>query len=364
MKLKHLYELDGIRALAALMVIVYHFTVSLESNNGLLILIKKISIFGGTGPSLFFVLSGFLITRILLATRNNDSYFLIFYTRRALRIFPLYYLFLVVTYFIAPPLLSTSTPPFNQQIWFWVYLQNIAATFRWPNAGPGQFWSLAIEEHFYIFWPIIIYTCSMSKIKSIIYIIIINAVLTRILLLNYGYATGYFTLTMMDELAVGALLAIWELQGKLKSQKNFITILAFTIVPGVCLWFMPSISGQTFIKIFKYIPLSFFYFSFLGILITLNENNLLKKLFRHRIATFTGKISYGLYVYHILCFELVRIHLNIDNIALYFILGLTATYVMSSISYYTFELKFLRLKDRFSYSSVKSRQVVVDELNT
>jgi len=101
-KLQHFSELDGIRAIAALMVMFFHFFQHLETSNSILLLVKKASIFGQTGVSLFFVLSGFLITRILINTKDTPNFFYNFYLRRTVRIFPLYYLFLIIYFLLFP----------------------------------------------------------------------------------------------------------------------------------------------------------------------------------------------------------------------------------------------------------------------
>jgi peptidoglycan/LPS O-acetylase OafA/YrhL len=166
MEFKHLRELDGIRAIAALMVMFFHFFQNIQTDDSFLLTVKKLSIFGQTGVSLFFVLSGFLITRILINTKNSESYFLNFYVRRSLRIFPLYFFFLLLYYFVLPWLEQKPIASFDRQIYFWTYLQNLAVTFEWDFAGPGHFWSLAVEEHFYLFWPFLIYFLTQRGIKT------------------------------------------------------------------------------------------------------------------------------------------------------------------------------------------------------
>ena len=338
------------------MVIIFHFTFGLETDNHFLIILKKICIFGRTGTALFFVLSGFLITRILINTKEDNSYFSKFYIRRSLRIFPLYYLFLLIYDFVLPILQKSNIADFDQQIWFWIYLQNFAATFRWPNAGPGQFWSLAVEEHFYLFWPLVVYFSSVSRIKTTIYVIILAALLVRILLISYGYVTGFFTLSVMDQIAIGALLAVLEIEGKLKSPALFINVFLITILPGAFLLYFPIGLGKDLVKYIQYIPLYFFYFSFIGILITIKDKHWLKVIFRSKPMIFTGKVSYGLYVYHVLCFDLIKVHLKTDSVALSFVIGLSFSYLIASLSYYLFESQFLRLKDKFSYD--KTRVIV------
>ena len=151
MKLEYYRQLDGVRAIAALMVMFSHFFVLNHSDHGILHAVNKISVLGQTGVSLFFVLSGFLITRILLATKQSPGYFADFYIRRSLRIFPLYYFFLALYFFIIPLIQHVPSVPWDHQFSYWIYLQNFAMIFGWSQTGPGHLWSLAIEEHFYLF---------------------------------------------------------------------------------------------------------------------------------------------------------------------------------------------------------------------
>ncbi len=142
--LKYFPELDGLRGISALMIIFFHFfqgVDALEYN-----LITKILVFGQTGVTLFFVLSGFLISRILLDTKNEENFFRNFYVRRSLRIFPLYYLFLLMIYVLYPLILNNKIR-FEELWYYFIYLQGLAVTFNWPTIGPGHFWSLAVEEH-------------------------------------------------------------------------------------------------------------------------------------------------------------------------------------------------------------------------
>ncbi|CAN5820039.1 hypothetical protein BH11BAC3_BH11BAC3_29630 [soil metagenome] len=349
MKLRHFTELDGVRAVAALMVMFFHFFKGLETQNAVLITIQKYAIFGQTGVSLFFVLSGFLITRILYNTKQSTSYFSKFYIRRSLRIFPLYFLFLIIYYFLMPVLENMPLVPFGQQIWYWVYLQNVAMTFNWSNIGPNHFWSLAVEEHFYLFWPLVIYFFDKSKIKLVIILLIITAFITRVIMLKNSLGVFYFTFTRMDELVVGALLAMWEVENKLipEKAKMFKLLLGITAIPTVILFVLFNGKEMVAVQSIKFILLSVFYFSLIGLLITLKENNWFKKIFQIKPLSYTGKISYGLYVYHPLCFYIVSTYLKIDSIILSFIVSFGFAYLIAALSYAFYESKFIALKKKF-----------------
>lgn len=352
MKLGHLRELDGVRAVAALMVIFAHFFQSVKTDSTLVMAFRKYALFGLTGVSLFFVLSGFLITRILLNTKKSNSYFKTFYFRRLLRIFPLYYLFLIIYYFLLPLLQNIPVQTFNHQIWYWVYLQNIPMTFGINNSGPEHFWSLAVEEHFYFFWPLAIYYMNNKQIKNFIYLIIFLAFLTRAFMVSNGYEIYYFTLSRMDELVIGAFLAILEREGKLNSYflkklaKFFFAGLVLVIIIVVCLGGKDWASFQSL----KFFFISGFYFFSIGTIIILQENRGLKKFLKRKEAAFTGKISYGLYVYHPLCIYLVNTYFNYSSVIVAFIITITSTFILASISYYFYELKFLELKTNYSYN--------------
>ena len=165
-KISYIKELDGIRAIAAWMVMFLHFFQMLNINTGIFFYINKVAIFGGTGVSLFFVLSGFLITRILISSKLKKNYFKNFYIRRSLRIFPLYFLFLLFYYVAYPLVLNEKFVSFHNQIYYWVYLQNFALTFNWTSVGPLHLWSLAVEEHFYLIWPLLVYLLDIKWLKK------------------------------------------------------------------------------------------------------------------------------------------------------------------------------------------------------
>ena len=352
MKLKHFKELDGIRAIAALMVMFFHFFATVDSQDEIIFSIKKYTILGQTGVSLFFVLSGFLITRILLSTKQSDFYFKNFYVRRALRIFPLYYLFLIIFYFLIPVLENSPIVPFGQQFWYWIYLQNLPMTFRWKHSGPEHFWSLAIEEHFYLFWPVLIYYLNVKRITNSILFIIAFAFVVRLILVSNHDKVFYFTFSRIDELSVGALLAIWELKGRLtpKNLKRFVLLFCSILGPTLILWTFTGGLGFDAIQITKFIVLAFFYFSFIGLILTLNENSWLRKFFKLKPLSYTGKISYGLYVFHPLCFGLVATYYKTTSIIISLLLSFVLCYLVASMSYYFFESKFLLIKKKFEYN--------------
>jgi peptidoglycan/LPS O-acetylase OafA/YrhL len=350
MKLNYYKNLDGVRAIAIILVMVFHFFQILNVNeNVFLQLLKKISIFGQTGVDLFFVLSGFLITRILLSTKENPNFFRNFILKRTVRIFPLYYLFLIIFYFFQPLISNNQFVPFNQQWYSYLYLQNFATTFGWDFVGPSHFWSLSVEEHFYLFWPLLIFFLDNKKIYYLIGLIVLFSVFLRYIMLCNEFSVFYFTFTRLDSLALGALLSLLELKKAFKKSNisKFVALLIFTSFLSMILWIYYTGESNIIIETYKYLLLAIIYFALIGIIISLKEKNIINQILKNKFFSYSGKISYGLYVYHPLSFLIVFKFLNTQNWVLLLISCFLLSYLISSISYHFFEVKFLNLKKYF-----------------
>ncbi|HEX6536754.1 MAG TPA: acyltransferase [Gemmatimonadaceae bacterium] len=215
---KHIAALDGVRGLAILLVIADHVGRLVPTSGVADQAAKDIATSGWVGVDLFFVLSGFLITGILLDAKGGARYFRSFYARRVLRIFPLYFAFVAAALWIAPALgwNGPNQGPLlhERQGWFWTYMVNVlVARHGWAGAPPdtGHLWSLAVEEQFYLAWPLVVALSSRRALARIAIGAIVTASLLRVALVAAGVpgAAIYVLLpTRMDCLAAGALLAI------------------------------------------------------------------------------------------------------------------------------------------------------------
>ncbi|MEO0075581.1 MAG: acyltransferase [candidate division WOR-3 bacterium] len=349
MKLKYYYNLDGIRGIAALIVVVFHFFNSKNSEYlSNLIIYQKVTEFGQHGVLMFFVLSGFVITRILIKTRENTDYFSNFYKRRVLRIMPLYYLFLFIWYFFPPLVFGDETTELKLQLPFYFYIQNLTKILNIKASGPRHYWSLAVEEHFYLLWPLIIYFIHPKNIGKLIGISFLLIFLLKHYMLNKGLSINYFTFTRIDQIMMGAYLAVLELNGFFTSKGALkkMLLIGLSIFPISVLVYFFSKHFYYMKEMMKYPLLSLFFFSLIGSLIILNENNIINRILSGKILQYLGLISYGIYVWH----ELVLVILSklfISKILIVdLMLTICLTIILAHLSYFYFEKFFLSFKDK------------------
>lgn len=349
MKLRYYHNLDGIRGIAALMVVVFHFFTYPNSNYLSNIgLFQRITEYGQHGVSLFFVLSGFVITRILINTRENKNYFRSFYAKRVLRILPLYYLFLFIYYFITPHLLNSVNEGIKLHLPFYFYIQNFTQVFNFEASGPGHYWSLAVEEHFYLLWPLVVYFINPKNLWKAIGITIILVFILKYFMLKSGISINYFTFTRIDQILMGAYLAVLEWNGfftKNKYLKKMMIIGLSTFPLAVIIY---ALSGKfPFLKeMTKYSFLGLIFFSLLGILISLAGNHLINRFLSGSILQYLGRISYGIYVWHILALMFLNRFFISQILFLDLILTIGLTIILAHMSYYYFEIFFLKLKEQ------------------
>lgn len=331
----HVPALDGLRGIAILMVIACH---AFAMPNGASLQSKIFYWFGvlGYGVTLFFVLSGFLITRILLAAKNGTHYFKSFYARRALRIFPLYYFaitFVVVLY----------KRTFGDWLGYATYLQDIAPT-ALLVAPLAHFWSLAVEEQFYLIWPLVVFQVSPKSLFRLSICIVIASLASRIIFVMTTQDTrgiSWFPLNNFDALALGAILAIKEpdipaLRALFKAMVCLGLIGLITMIHGGLDSSFQQCIGRGSAAIL-----------FAGVIGLAKPKGWLANRFLMTI----GKYSYGMYVWHYpICCSLYREKLESRSVFQtleIFLLILGGSFVAALISWYLLESRFLALKKFF-----------------
>jgi peptidoglycan/LPS O-acetylase OafA/YrhL len=352
-------SLDGIRGWAILLVVFFH-------NFGFV----KYFGFGWLGVDLFFVLSGFLISNILLNTLNQRNYLKNFYIKRILRIFPLYYSVLIFVLFIFPYFSSIrENLEFyrDNQWWFWLYLQNWLFILK-PLEKTNlliHFWSLAVEEQFYLLWPFIILLIRKEKnLLALLSFLLAFIIFARIVIWQHHIGQlsyfSFYTFTRIDGILIGCMLALI-----IKMNKDFLRQYSSLIV------FILAILNFVFFFLNKANAFSFPFFPFIGyttfaIIFALlvyeaiiGKTYVVNKIFSNEILVFFGRISFGFYIFHwpvyialnpkLLSF--LNNELSLKLSACQFLSSIICTLIglgISVISYYYFEMKFLKLKTGFN----------------
>jgi peptidoglycan/LPS O-acetylase OafA/YrhL len=366
----HYKPLDGLRGVAILLVFVFHVNGIADhlraSWFGVVLLLG--ASWGWMGVDLFFVLSGFLITGILIRSLNGPRYFRNFYIRRALRIFPLFYGVL---------LLLVVLTPFLHLEWrlghisYLFYCQNIAMEFSPdlrvlpPAIHLEHFWSLAVEEQYYMIWPMIVWLVRKeSRIMKLCFAMIACGILLRILAigllpLNSALDLTYLELpTHWDGLLIGSWLALavrrWPIE-QLSRNTRWLVWLAFVLLLGVAGTTQTLDLHTTAMELagLTLIPIVFG-----GLLLRcLVPGSPAARFFSLRPLRFLGRYSYGIYVYHFLFYPLLldgfrwlqaHLHSRVVAASVFVLLWAAGSVAVSVLSFKYFEAPFLRLKARFA----------------
>ncbi len=371
----HKPELDGVRGIALLAVMLSHGGPYIVRGGLLSKFFAYAMIPGWSGVELFFVLSGFLITGILLKTKSAENYFSSFYARRFLRIFPIYYFAVTVGLLVAPhsSWWNSMLPPLMKtRIAYYFYLQN------WPifwNHGRflmgnvfGHFWSLAVEEQFYLVWPMVVWLLPERVILWVCAAGLVLALPLRVYVVH-RYAGDFtamaLTSSRVDGLLVGVMLAI--LLRKRQIPLRWIGL--FMAVGGGLIGYIAIFHHTELIATYFYMPtIGITGFSLLsGGLLALSQHPIpwLRWILTARWLRATGKYSYGMYIYHIPIYAIVDriltdrlgfplpmpLHLALPYIAFL----IAVTFLVAKISYDYFESRILALKVYFKprYAPVK-----------
>ncbi len=333
---------------------------------------------GYLGVQAFFVLSGFLLTPILIAMKEKQrprDYFINFYGRRALRIFPLYYFYLFVVgilAFILPRYfnfnLMGQLDTFVSQVWYCITYTydffHATSNFK-RTALMSHFWSLAVEEQFYLVYPLIIFFVDNNRFRTLLFAVAISAPVIRFMevFLHSKYVVPYFIARMdifiyvipfsyLDSFAIGGIAALYCSQ----RDANFKAWLAiiFTIGIGTITEFISTGSIELSSLGYKpYLSDSYKYIwgytllniVFASILIAVKSGNFIGCIFNNPVLSYIGKISYGLYVYHYPVLWILGTYFLVKPYLIFCVLSLTVTILVSICSYELLEKRLLLAKD-------------------
>ena len=362
--MKHSRPLDGLRGLAILLVILFHF--------GFLGA-------GWIGVQVFFVLSGYLITSILVADRGRPAvhYFKRFYWRRSLRIFPLYfgYLFVLALVFA---ILKLPVEFGDRWLYLFTYTYNYALLIvpLKQSVSFTHFWSLAVEEQFYLLWPLVVYFVSGRSLKAVIVAVLLMTPVIRYLAVLYAQVAvpgheqpGLYAYSPLpaqwDSLATGAALAVMGIERIRRPLRWFGAATVLALGAGlVNSW--DGGAGLTGGTTFGYAPFAIDNYQHVwsytlvnlwaaALLVGVMQVRWLSQVFAHPVLTYSGQISYGLYVLHYPLLGLVKqavfFHpFSLEGLAV-FVLYSAALYAVAALSFRFFEAPLLAFKDRIPGTS-------------
>jgi len=365
---RYLPSLDGVRGLAIMLVLMHNLLILDQPSNPLAQYVSYGLNAGWIGVRLFFVLSGFLITRILLEAQDAPNYYRLFLARRVLRIFPLYYAVLLAI-FVIWPCFGTAPPKVIQDhsVWLWFYVSNWTMPLGLGGDSMPHFWSLAVEEQFYLLWPFLVHHRSPKQVLRLC---------LMLALLGIGLRTGLLALeaspeivytitpSQFDALALGGALAavlklpgilppLVERRGSLLASAVLIALVGFAITHG---YSRTSFIGQTL----GYAVLALVFT--LGIAAALSgdcapQSRWTAWLRAVPLRAF-GKYSYAMYVFHKPIHDFVGKPLlqqmglattqSVTISLVYLGLGTLMTLAAGALSYHLLEKHFLALKGRVS----------------
>lgn len=367
MEKKKIYfpNLNGLRFIAAFLVIIHHIEQikSISNIENYWGKIPFIGIIGKLGVILFFVLSGFLITYLLLAEERSFKKISIlkFYVRRMLRIWPLYFLIIILAFFVLPNISIFTLPGFGKDViysnllfklfLYAIFFPNLALSLLGIVPYASHTWSIGTEEQYYLVWPIILKYFKKYRIILMLFIVFSYLAFGKLLSTHYSDILPYKNVIKefwssfnIDCMAIGGIFAILLFQQNkfLKLIQNntvFYLILAlviFLILKGI---HIPYIHYEFYSVLFGIIILNF------------ASNDKIKISFENRLFNYLGNISYGLYMYHPIGIVLglaISISIGITTNWLIYPLSFTLTIIIAGLSYKYFESFFLKFKDKFS----------------
>jgi peptidoglycan/LPS O-acetylase OafA/YrhL len=338
----HIDQLDGLRGLAVLLVLMGHAANPFLNIPFCQDVLNRYSFLG---VQIFFVLSGFLITGILLKAKGRERYFSTFLMRRGLRIYPLYY---AVLFFV---MISPSIHKHGVHWWpYLLYVSNLFVKGIQP-APLKAVWSLAVEEQFYLVWPIVVWAFSRKQIERVCIGLVVGSILLRLT----GHIQFHNTLLQLDALGAGAWIAC---------RRDLLTKLRRYARPVAC--FMPlgyaAIHSYELNAVTQTVEVIT---SAALLIVILDSRSYVAKLLKFQPLRYVGKVSYGIYLLHAMVFGIftklsfypaMMMGTSIPKFFALMVIESAAVVMVASASYYLLERPFLMLKERFTVGAKRSAE--------
>jgi peptidoglycan/LPS O-acetylase OafA/YrhL len=359
-------ELDGVRGLAILLVLLYHYiAIPIPPDAGRpLSFVRQLFSNTWSGVDLFFVLSGFLIGGILIEHRSAGNYFRVFYTRRISRIFPLYYFFLAL--FLLLQWLSPRLGVFSQDLFYnplpiapyLVYLQNFAMAIRgtFGNEFLAMTWSLAIEEHFYLLLPLLVWRSHPDRLPITLLFFVALSVILRATLAPGSYISFVVTPWRLDALFLGVLLSVLVRRPALFEAVTSRRVWVKAVAVALLIFIAYSSFREPLGSLDHLLVFGLFYAAMLFLMLS-QTGGPLTRFFRRRWLVSLGRYSYAIYLFHQMVNGMVHDILFhrppvLDSLptALATVLSFALVCLVALGTYRAFERHFIELGHRSAYS--------------
>jgi peptidoglycan/LPS O-acetylase OafA/YrhL len=377
--------LDGVRGLAILLVILFHHTL-MRQETGFDRVYVNLARLGWSGVDLFFVLSGFLITGLLVDSKGGPHYYRTFYVRRTLRIFPLYYAFLFYTLRVCPSLwpdtelatMARDAMADQSEAWYWLYLSNVVfardESFGHPNLAVT--WSLAIEEQFYLVWPVVVARLSRRPLMWTCGGLTLTALALRASLIQAGahWSVPYvLPICRMDALATGAFVALAMRRdegGPPRAPAGLLTV-ARIVAPGagvalLAIWFLEDPLDnddwtEPLMQTMGYTTLALGYGAVVALAASARADSWTARLFCLPVLRTFGRYSYALYLFHVAVRRFVRdeyfpvaafptwLGSPLPGQLLFYVVATAPALALAWASWHLFEKQWLKLNRYFPY---------------
>ena len=332
---------------------------------------------GDLGVNFFFVLSGFLITYLLFQENKKNGHISLknFYLRRIIRIWPVYFLTIFVGFVVIPFIASyisgafpfATSFNFHHVSWYLLFIANMDMSFfAAPNLFVAVLWSISVEEQFYLIWPLVIKKVRKEMLARLALFVVLVSFIGRLFWVYNYNVSSYFTVSVMSDLAIGALLAYMvEYIPRIKEWFTHLSRRAIFLIYACILVLIPVkggldqlLHGRWYQFAYAFLPILF---SVLFALVIAEQNyaeHSVIKIGKNRVMSYLGKISYGLYAYHLVAFFAVlaigkqfapeTFYTNVGRFLLYAVFAFFCAVLFASLSYTYIEKKFLLLKEKFN----------------